>query len=470
MIETTQYYAKTAAKSHFEESTTATIRRNHILRRFEELKGKQRLGLEERRERLRQLYAEDEARQRAELVQKEETRESRVDQMRARMKELKERREGERKQIVEEKMLQKWRNECDELRAIESRILEKEVAEARAEQLVERAEKLAIAAVEKQYYDDLWEQDRQKKIHREEEDKARQKALNEATMATLDEQLRMLKVQAMEEERLKQEEKELMRQDHALRQLEEERAHMRKLQEQRQIRADLDAFNKAKLLQRQREVRESLEMDMRIVNEFFAMDEKEREDRGRRKEELRKEMVAYRDHLEEQRRVEREREREVERLYREEEDKLWRMRAEKWKKEQQARDRLMKEVIDGRAEQLQYARHQNHIRLEQTRRERAVLEDQIRRAQEEERAERAKHDRVAREYQQSLLQQMDMGRERVEKERRAREEEAKKEKEAEEAYRKLLKREIERASNLPRVGAFRAANRNAKSAAVPATL
>ena len=65
-------------------------------------------------------------------------------------------------------------------------------------------------SIEKKYYDDLWEQDRQKKIHREEEDKARQKALNEATMATLDEQLRMLKIQAMEEERLKKEEAELM--------------------------------------------------------------------------------------------------------------------------------------------------------------------------------------------------------------------------------------------------------------------
>ncbi|KAJ3050542.1 hypothetical protein HK097_008508 [Rhizophlyctis rosea] len=470
MIETTQYYAKAAAKSRFEENTTAAIRRKHILHRFEELKGQMRDDLEGRRERLRQLYQQDEDRHRAELNRMEETRESRVEQMKARMKELKEKREEERKKIVEEKMLQKWRNECDELRAIESRILEKEVAEARAEQLVERTEKLAIAAIEKKYYDDLWEQDRQKKIHREEEDKARQKALNESTTKTLTDQLALLRIQALEEARLKEEEASLMREDARLRALESSRLHLQKLQQQRQIRADLDAFNRQKLLQRQREVQESLEMDLKIVNEFLEAGEKEREGKNRRKEELRREMIAYREHLEEQRRVEREREREIDRMYREEEDRLWRQKAERWRREQMARDRLMKEVMEGRQEQLDYARHQTHIKLEQIRTERQLLEEQILRAQEEEKAEKIKQARIAKEYQDSLVVQMEMGKGRIERERKEREIEAQKEKEEEKKYRELLKREIERAEQLPRVGAFRASNRAAQLAAVPVTL
>ncbi|KAJ3278173.1 Cilia- and flagella-associated protein 53 [Borealophlyctis nickersoniae] len=465
MLEQTQYYAQTSAQSHFEASTTAAIRRSHILRRFEELKSQELGKLEERREKLRQLLRQDEERYRAELLNKEETRESRVEMMRARMNELKSKREEERKRIVEEKLLQKWRNECDDLRAIESRILEKEVAEARSEQLLEHAEKAAIAAQEKKYYDELWELDRQKKIQREEEDRARTKAMNEAMVATLDEQLHMLKIQAREEERLKQEEAELMRQDHEMQILEHERAQLRKLQDQRQVRLELDMFNRAKIQQRQLQIKEALEMDMKIVNEFFRLDEKEREDKSRRKEELRKEMQLYREHLLEQKRIEREREKEIEKLHKEEEDKLWRLRAEKWRKEQLARDRLMEEVLSGRKEQLRFALDQNRIRLEQTQQERQELEQQIAQAKAAEVVERDRVKRAAQDYQSSLLTQMAVVEDRKRLERLRRDEEAIAEKEAEERYREMLRLETDRAVNLPRIRAFRASNKEAARAA-----
>lgn len=57
------------------------------------------------------MLRDDEERYRAELLHLEETRESRVDIMRARMHELKSKREEERKQVVEEKLLQRWRSD-----------------------------------------------------------------------------------------------------------------------------------------------------------------------------------------------------------------------------------------------------------------------------------------------------------------------------------------------------------------------
>lgn len=63
---------------------------------------------------------------------------------------------------------------------------------------------------EKKYYDDLWEQDRLKKIEREEADRVRRKAMNAAVAATLEEQLNTLRLHAQEEVRLRQEEAALM--------------------------------------------------------------------------------------------------------------------------------------------------------------------------------------------------------------------------------------------------------------------
>ena len=72
------------------------------------------------------------------MTAQETTIDSRVDAMRTRVAELKAKRESERKKVVEAKLLQKWRAECDELRRATSLIKGKKVASARAEQLQEK--------------------------------------------------------------------------------------------------------------------------------------------------------------------------------------------------------------------------------------------------------------------------------------------------------------------------------------------
>ncbi|RKO84097.1 hypothetical protein BDK51DRAFT_33193, partial [Blyttiomyces helicus] len=334
----------------------------------------------------------------------------------------------------------------------------------------------------KKYFDDLWEVDRQKKIEREEEDRQRQYTMNKAMMATLEEQIHMLKLQAQEEERLKLEEAELMvrspchfpqarkrnspafpslsptdshpphlqRQDHATRLLQESRAALQKAHAQRAIRRDLDRFNAQKIAQRAREVAEALEMDLRIVNEFASMDETEKAARNSRKEELRKEVALYRQHLEEQKRVEAERAREVEKAYQVEGEKLWEKRTEKWKREQRARDRLMEEVIAGRQEQLRYSLDQIRIQREQTREEKAELEKQIALAEAEEERKQAERHRVALEYRDALVVQVELVEEKKREEKARAQEEGAAEEMAEVRYRQLLVQETDRAANMPR--------------------
>jgi hypothetical protein len=93
---------------------------------------------------------------------------------------------------------------------IESQGLEKRVSDDRAIQLQEKAEQRELEKIENQHYDMLWEQDRQKKIAREEADKAHREHVNNSCMATLKEQLISLRAQADKEKLLEQEEAKLM--------------------------------------------------------------------------------------------------------------------------------------------------------------------------------------------------------------------------------------------------------------------
>ncbi|KAI9349263.1 tumor suppressor, Mitostatin-domain-containing protein [Zopfochytrium polystomum] len=449
MLERTQYYAQTAMQSQFEETSTLSIKRNHLFRRVEELRAVEEGKLEARRERLRQLYASDEMRWTQELLSREETKETRLEKMRSRMEHLKARREAERRQTVEEKLLQRWRNGCDELRQIESKVLEEQVALARADQLVELDKRRSLALEEKKFYDDLWEKDRQKKIAKEEEERARHKELNSATVAMLEAQLDMLRQQAIEEERLKQEEAILMRQEMETRTLEDERNRARKLAEQRIIRTELDKFNRMKIEQRAREVQESLAVDLKIVDQFFKMDAQETENRNRRRAELKKEIQLYREHLREQQRIERERQSEIDKMQKEEEDKLWRKRAEKWQREQAARDRLMKEVLEGRKEQLKYSLHQNRLQQEKTRVEREEVLKQIEAARKVEAAEKLRKEALTHAYRESLAAQVEIVEEKKREDKRKAAIEANADKIAELKYRELLELETQRVFENP---------------------
>jgi hypothetical protein len=171
------------------------------------------------------------------LLNLDETVEQRIEKMRARVKELRDKKEEERKRIVEQKLLQKWRNDCDELRTVESKVFEKEVAQGRASQLVEKQmEKLKLEEgksynfaklvceadipffddiflwiyLEKRHFNELWEQERLKKVQREEQDQLDRQQRNADMIQMLNEQMEMLRAKAMEEQKLKQEEATLM--------------------------------------------------------------------------------------------------------------------------------------------------------------------------------------------------------------------------------------------------------------------
>jgi hypothetical protein len=108
-----------------------------------------------------------------------------------------------------------------------------------------------------------------------------------------------------------------------MRQLEDERIHERKMQEQRAIRADLDAFNSQKIKQRQKDIQDSLDNDIKILQEFAKMELEEKQANTRRRAGLAKEMQLYRDHLNQQKLKELERQKELESYYATEQERVY---------------------------------------------------------------------------------------------------------------------------------------------------
>ncbi|KAG5459998.1 MAG: hypothetical protein BJ554DRAFT_8016, partial [Olpidium bornovanus] len=214
IVKQTEYYAATKQRvslvSEFEEHTTAQTVRNAVRARFLELREAHDQTIEDRRSQLVELLSKDFATWREQLLANEETKEERLEHMRKRATELKARREAERKRIVEEKMYQRWRSGCDEIRAVESKALEREVAIGRLDQMREKQKSFIAAEEENRKWDEAWEAERQRKVKREEFERTQRIAVNAATTAALDEQLRLLREQAENEERLKKDEAKLM--------------------------------------------------------------------------------------------------------------------------------------------------------------------------------------------------------------------------------------------------------------------
>jgi hypothetical protein len=102
------------------------------------------------------------------------------------------------------------RQNCDELRSLESKMLVKHVDAGRAIQIKERETRKEMEKKEKEHYEQLWEQGRQKKMEREVNDHMLRQQRNQETLAMLKQQIQAFRQQAQRHEELKAEEAQLM--------------------------------------------------------------------------------------------------------------------------------------------------------------------------------------------------------------------------------------------------------------------
>lgn len=393
-------------KTTWEMETDKKIQRNTIKRRVESLLEREKYSLEERRDKLRDLLAAEENEYLKEIASSEETVLERQAKMREKAKMLRDKREAERLALVEKKLDQRWRDQCEELRATLSKRNQNLVIKERDEQIRIKEELTKQEQKEEKMFADLWEKDHHSKCKREEMETAMQLERNREMLRVLNLQTAALEKQKEEIKRLREQEGELLREQAVLRAIEEQRMREEKVRSQENRRNMLDYSLKLKMMKKAKEVQEELALDMKILQQLLQESDNEAMGQLQRKRELNKEMHIYHEYLAKQKKEEEDREKELDALIQAEVEKQWARRLEQWKQEKAARRKLMQDVLNTRKKQIE----EKLLKMSEERREAEEERKRILANIEEHRLleveQQAEMKRIKVEHQNGLLRQI----------------------------------------------------------------
>ncbi|KAJ6662943.1 hypothetical protein lerEdw1_010764 [Lerista edwardsae] len=364
-------------------------------------------GAEERKERLRDLLKDEEKGYIAEMEALHETTEDRQNKMRARAKFLREQREEVNRKLVAEKREQQFRETCEEVRTQWSKKHLMEVCEDRLAQLALKEELKKQKAMEEATFATLWEQDRLAKEKREEAEARKRSGKDNGLLTMLNTQRAVAEAQREEERRLKAEEAKLMEEERELMKMENERAELERQQKLRENRDMLLDSIKEKMRRFNEAKQEELALDMKILDHALQEAQEDTEGQRQRKKEILQEQQRYRAYLAQQKEEERRQEKEMDKLRAEELEKMWVRRAENERAMKEARKRLLKEVLDTRRLQIEEKRQRNSMEQEALSRDRELLNAAIQEYNCQEEGKYARGLQQAKEYREDLRAQME---------------------------------------------------------------
>jgi len=357
-VRQTEDLLATDIKLRWENSTTNKIHHNTVQRRLDcRLRGRQ-LELEERRQELRKILAEEDAYYIAQANSLKETLEEKQERMRKKAQELRAKREAERQKIVATKLDEQWKNQCEELRSVLSRRDQDQVCIERQHQLNVLAEMELERQAEEEMYAELWERDRLAKAAREERESQSAMERTYAMLDTLQQQRRENTIRREAEKRqIFHEAKEM--QDDSL-QLQEEmkklsdiRLH-KKMNYKKSLEKQIQIRSRAK----KRDAKEELAHDSEVLTKAELDTERENIEAQKKKETRRLEEHKYRIYLEEQRKIEQQKEKEIEDFIQADVDKQKKKDAEKRRRKREARATYLQEVLNVRKQQVEQRREE----------------------------------------------------------------------------------------------------------------
>ncbi|CAF4683556.1 unnamed protein product, partial [Rotaria socialis] len=148
--------------------------------------------LEERRERLRDLLATEEAQFLAETASSQESLSERIGKMRQKAKRIREEKESEHARLVQEKYDQRFRRDCAELRELQSKELDYELGNEHLWQMKEKFDRKKDHQAEEEFWTKLWYDDIAKKKEREDRDAQEAKAKSESMSKIIREQMQAI--------------------------------------------------------------------------------------------------------------------------------------------------------------------------------------------------------------------------------------------------------------------------------------
>ncbi|RMZ98613.1 cilia- and flagella-associated 53-like [Brachionus plicatilis] len=323
-----------------------------IDRTVEEIMNQRNFLLFERRKKLKDLLNFEDKMYEQELLSSVVSPLERAAQLREKAKEIKMNKEMEKAAFVQEKLDQKWRSECDELRTFHSKQLQAGMKEEHMRQIEEKVCRNRHKLEEEAIFADLWYQDIQAKKDREDRDAKKALERNMEVAGILKQQMEVLERQKEEEKQIKAENGRLMREKENIDKLEKELLYQKKIEDQAARRRELDLNIKAKLDHEAKRAKEELMFDLKALEDSLISFQNEDIEKAKRKQELMVEQKMYREYLRQQYEEEKRREKELDQIINEEVEKQMQKRLAKWRAEKQARKNLLEKVVRERQQQI----------------------------------------------------------------------------------------------------------------------
>lgn len=368
----------------------------------------------------------------------------RMEDMRDRAENLRSAREEKRKNLAEEKLYEHWRQNNPDLRKIESEMMKDHVIEGWSGQVGEKKERLESARKEKEEYERQLEKERLEAMamdrQRMEEKVAEEKKFKDM----LKEQMVELKAREIEAEMLKKEQEELEREQWEMEDLEEQRKQMEEQRKKQDFGRVLLRQQKAQMRRRSKQIQEELELDRKILEALAEKEAEQAEVQTARREKARADASWMKKVVEDQIRVEKAREAELDILYQEEAARMWEKREADWEKERRARERLMKEVLGARNQQIETRMEEVRERQEESLRHREQLLREMEIANQLTKRDQEKAEAEKEELKLELIEQATARRQREESARKRVQEEYDEQTKEEKEYEDFLRQETER--------------------------
>jgi trichoplein keratin filament-binding protein len=275
-----------------------------------------------------------------------------LDVMKMRADNLKSAREDDRKKLAEQKLYENWRINNPEIREIESKKHQDFVVEKWKEQQKEKQDLIQMLNEQDNEYVKYLELERQKQQDLDLE-LQRLKLNREIELKEiLKQQMIELKQREYETEVINREETELMNENLQIMKLQEEREKMISIESRQEYGRQLLRQHKAKLRKRAKEVQEELELDLKILKLINDTQDKQRHVESAKRLKAKADAEKMLMVLHEQLRLEKQREAELESMFQDEAAKEWDKRNAQWERECQARQALMKQVLEERQNQI----------------------------------------------------------------------------------------------------------------------
>lgn len=366
---------------------------------------------------------------------------SNLDLLKDKTEELRSARQEKNRKIAEEKLYQHWQMNNHDLRALDKELHQEDVKDTWKFQSRHKSVLREEEKENERLFANEYEEERKKSMNNLKKiEQERRKAEKERAEVLLL-QMKDLEERAKESERLQAEEARLLREKLKLEKMEEERNDIKKQAEQKELGFFLHRQYKAQMRKRAREIQEELDLDRQILGKI--LEEQKREDvlKSARQEKAKQDVSWMKKVMEQQLKLEKEREAELDLMYREEARQVWNKQEGVWKKEREAREQLVRDVLDERASQLAEKLEENKRKQQDLLKERSDLikaMDAAKRSSE--------HDKNAEEHlkvqqRDDLEKQVTSRREKTARQLSEELEELRAEKEAERGYREFLESE-----------------------------